>query len=585
MKLTFLGATHEVTGSCTLIEVGGSYGIVDCGMEQGEDVFVNQDLPVEASRIDFVLLTHAHIDHSGELPLLYKNGFRGPIFATAATCNLSNVMLRDCAHIQQADAEWANRKALRAGEPPVEPLYTIEDAEGAISRFRQCDYNQKIQISEHCVIRFVDVGHLMGSSSIEVWLREDGVEKKVVFSGDIGNLDQPILNNPHYITEADYVVTESTYGDRYHEKSDVDSVHFLASVIQRVFDRGGNVVIPSFAVGRTQEILYYLREIKLNDMVKGHGNFPVYVDSPMANEATGIFLQCDRHYFNEETRALLDAGINPLVFPGLHTTVSGEESRMINMNREPKVIISASGMCEAGRIRHHLKHNLWRRECLILFVGYQAVGTTGRAIRDGKKEIRLFGEDVAVNAEVSYLPGKSGHADKAGLLRWIKMFDPKPAMVFVNHGDDAAVKAYANCLETEYGFTVSAPYSGAVFDLIGGEYVAMPEGVPVARLSPKQRRNLTVFENLVAAVERLMRIARACRGMPNKEMAKFTGQINSLSDKWAHWELPPEKRDKLREEKKAGNRDAGLPESGGKRHKKDKDGKKHKDKSGKKHKK
>ena len=583
MKLTFLGATHEVTGSCTLIEVGGSYGIVDCGMEQGEDVFVNQDLPVEASRIDFVLLTHAHIDHSGELPLLYKNGFRGPIFATAATCNLSNVMLRDCAHIQQADAEWANRKALRAGEPPVEPLYTIEDAEGAISRFRQCDYNQKIQISEHCVIRFVDVGHLMGSSSIEVWLREDGVEKKVVFSGDIGNLDQPILNNPHYITEADYVVTESTYGDRYHEKSDVDSVHFLASVIQRVFDRGGNVVIPSFAVGRTQEILYYLREIKLNDMVKGHGNFPVYVDSPMANEATGIFLQCDRHYFNEETRALLDAGINPLVFPGLHTTVSGEESRMINMNREPKVIISASGMCEAGRIRHHLKHNLWRRECLILFVGYQAVGTTGRAIRDGKKEIRLFGEDVAVNAEVSYLPGKSGHADKAGLLRWIKMFDPKPAMVFVNHGDDAAVKAYANCLETEYGFTVSAPYSGAVFDLIGGEYVAMPEGVPVARLSPKQRRNLTVFENLVAAVERLMRIARACRGMPNKEMAKFTGQINSLSDKWAHWELPPEKRDKLREEKKAGNRDAGLPESGGKRHKKDKDGKKHKDKSGKKH--
>ena len=344
MKLTFLGATHEVTGSCTLIEVGGAYGIVDCGMKQGEEVFVNQELPVEAEKIDFVLLTHAHIDHSGELPLLYKKGFRGPIFATAATCNLANVMLRDCAHIQQSDAEWASRKALRAGEPPVEPLYTLEDAEGAISRLRHCDYSQKIQVSEHCIVRFTDAGHLMGSSSIEVWLREDGVEKKLVFSGDIGNIGMPIISDPHYITEADYVVTESTYGDRYHEKGEMDSVHYLANCIQRVFDRGGNVVIPSFAVGRTQELLYYLREIKLENMVTGHGNFPVYVDSPMANEATGIFLQCDRHYFNEETRALLDSGVNPLVFPGLHTTVSGEESKLINMNREPKVIISASGM-------------------------------------------------------------------------------------------------------------------------------------------------------------------------------------------------------------------------------------------------
>ena len=566
MKLTFLGATHEVTGSCTLIEVGGAYGIVDCGMKQGEEVFVNQELPVEAEKIDFVLLTHAHIDHSGELPLLYKKGFRGPIFATAATCNLANVMLRDCAHIQQSDAEWASRKALRAGEPPVEPLYTLEDAEGAISRLRHCDYSQKIQVSEHCIVRFTDAGHLMGSSSIEVWLREDGVEKKLVFSGDIGNIGMPIISDPHYITEADYVVTESTYGDRYHEKGEMDSVHYLANCIQRVFDRGGNVVIPSFAVGRTQELLYYLRESKLENMVTGHGNFPVYVDSPMANEATGIFLQCDRHYFNEETRALLDSGVNPLVFPGLHTTVSGEESKLINMNREPKVIISASGMCEAGRIRHHLKHNLWRRECMILFVGYQAAGTTGRAIRDGKKEIRLFGEDVAVNAEISYLPGKSGHADKAGLIQWITQFDPKPQMVFVNHGDDAAMRSYANCLADEHGLTVSAPFSGAVFDLVADEYITMPEGVPVARLSPKQRRSLTVFENLLAAVERLMRIARACRGIPNKELAKFTGQINSLADKWAHWEAPPEKRGK----KEKGVKDKKPEKKGGKKqHKKD----------------
>ena len=554
MRLTFLGATHEVTGSRTLIEAGGAYGLVDCGMEQGEDVFVNAEMPVGAEKIDFVLLTHAHIDHSGLLPLLYKQGFRGSIFATTATCNLCQVMLRDCASIQASDAEWQSRKSQRAGGPPVEPLYTMEDAEGAISRLRPCDYGHRVQVNEHVIARFVDVGHLMGSASIEIFLREGEVHKKVVFSGDIGNFNQPILNNPHYVTEADYVVTESTYGDRYHEKGKVDSVRFLAEIIQKTLDRGGNVVIPSFAVGRTQEMLYFIREIKLKNMVTGHGDFPVYVDSPMANEATAIFLQCDRHFFNEETRALLEAGVNPLVFPGLHISVSGEESKRINFNPEPKVIISASGMCEAGRIRHHLKHNLWRKESTILFVGYQAVGTTGRAIRDGKKEIRLFGEDVAVEAEISYLPGKSGHADKDGLLQWINSFDPKPDMVFVNHGDDAAVKAYANCLHDEYGFTaVSAPYSGAVFDLAAGVYTEMPEGIPVSRLTSKQRRNLTVFENLIAAVERLMKVARASRAMPNKELAKFTGQINSLADKWTGSE-PEKQKSKSKSKSKSGKK-------------------------------
>ena len=553
MRLTFLGATHEVTGSRTLIEAGGAYGLVDCGMEQGEDVFVNAEMPVGAEKIDFVLLTHAHIDHSGLLPLLYKQGFRGSIFATTATCNLCQVMLRDCASIQASDAEWQSRKSQRAGGPPVEPLYTMEDAEGAISRLRPCDYGHRVQVNEHVIARFVDVGHLMGSASIEIFLREGEVHKKVVFSGDIGNFNQPILNNPQYIAEADYVVTESTYGDRYHEKGKVDSVRFLAGIIQKTLDRGGNVVIPSFAVGRTQEMLYFIREIKLKNMVTGHGDFPVYVDSPMANEATAIFLQCDRHFFNEETRALLEAGVNPLVFPGLHISVSGEESKRINFNPEPKVIISASGMCEAGRIRHHLKHNLWRKESTILFVGYQAVGTTGRAIRDGKKEIRLFGEDVAVEAEISYLPGKSGHADKGGLLQWINSFDPKPDMVFVNHGDDAAVKAYANCLHDEYDFTVSAPYSGAVFDLAAGVYTEMPEGIPVSRLTSKQRRNLTVFENLIAAVERLMKVARASRAMPNKELAKFTGQINSLADKWTGSE-PEKQKSKSKSKSKSGKK-------------------------------
>ncbi|MCC8156058.1 MAG: MBL fold metallo-hydrolase [Oscillospiraceae bacterium] len=535
MKLTFLGATHEVTGSCTLIELSGRYGLVDCGMEQGRNVFVNEPLPVPASQIDFVLLTHAHIDHSGNLPLLYKQGFRGQIFATTATCHLCEIMLRDCANIQVSDAEWKNRKARRAGEPPVEPVYTMEDADGAISRLRPCGYDQPVQVGENIAVRFVDVGHLMGSASIEVYLREGDVSKKLVFSGDIGNTGQPIINDPHYVLSGDYVVTESTYGDRLHEKGERNSVQYLADCIQRVLDRGGNVVIPSFAVGRTQEILYFIREIKLADMVRGHGEFPVYIDSPLANEATGIFLQCDRQFFDSETLALLDAGINPLVFPGLKIAVSSEESKQINFDPTPKVIISASGMCDAGRIRHHLKHNLWRSECMVLFAGYQAVGTTGRAIRDGRKQIRLFGETVTVNAEISYLPGKSGHADKEGLLRWINAFTEKPQMVFVNHGEDAVVKSYAACLTDEYGYTASAPYSGAVFDLISGQYLRMPEGVPVARQTAKQQRNSAVFASLLAACERLSRVASGCQNIPNKELAKFTGQINSLADKWSGW--------------------------------------------------
>ncbi len=535
MNLTFLGATHEVTGSCTLVEICGHYGLVDCGMEQGIDTFVNIELPVSPTDIEFVLLTHAHIDHSGKIPLLYKLGCDAPVYATAATCHLCEIMLRDCAHIQESDAEWKSRKARRAGEAETAPYYSMEDAEAAISHLRPLDYGQKIQVAEGVIVRYIDAGHLMGSASIEVWLTEGETTKKIVFSGDIGNLNQPLINDPQYLHEADYVLTESTYGDRNHEKTDVNNIRYLADCIQRVLDRGGNLVIPTFAVGRTQEILYFIREIKVNGLVTGHGDFPVYVDSPLANEATGIFLQCDRKYFDAATAAMLDKGINPLMSPGVKLSVSSEESKAINFDREPKVILSASGMCEAGRIRHHLKHNLWRKECMILFVGYQAVGTTGRKIIDGAKHVTLFNEDISVQAEIGFLPGKSGHADRDGLLRWITAFDPKPAMVFVNHGDDAAVKAYANTLADEYGFTVGAPYSGAVFDLAQGVWVKTPEGVPVAKKTVKTERAAAAYAALAAAGERLQKIIAACRSIPNKELARFTGQVNSLADKWQKW--------------------------------------------------
>ena len=529
MKVTFLGATHEVTGSCTLIECGNNRGLVDCGMEQGKDIFENQKLPVAAGEIDFVLLTHAHIDHSGNLPLLFKNGFDGPIYATRETCNLCRIMLRDCAHIQESEAEWRNRKSRRSGGPAYEPVYTLDDAEAAIAHLRPVSYHELVQVGEHFAVRFSDVCHLLGSACIEVFMTENGVERKMVFSGDIGNLNQPIIRNvPETVADADYVMIESTYGDRLHDRH-VPPVKLLADYIQRTLDRGGNLVIPSFAVGRTQEMLYYIREIREKKLVTGHDGFPVYVDSPMANEATAIYLQCGHECFDEETRALVDAGINPIWSDGIRISVSSEDSKAINENPEPKVILSASGMCDAGRIRHHLKHNLWRKESTILFVGYQAEGTLGRQIVEGAKKVKLFGEEIAVRAEISWLPGVSGHADKNGLLSWISGFERKPAKVFVNHGDDDACTEFTRCLTEEHGFDAFAPYSGTSYDLAAGEFVTVTEGVPVKPKAETAKKPMNkYFGALISAAERLLRAVKTAEGRPNKELRKWTERIEDI---------------------------------------------------------
>lgn len=537
MKITFLGATHEVTGSCTYLEVNGHKFLVDCGMEQGVNVFVNEDIPVPPSEIECVLLTHAHIDHSGKLPWLYKYGFRGSVYATEATCNLCNIMLRDSAHIQEFEAEWQNRKAQRAGKSGYEPLYTMADAEGVIRKLRPVPYGERIQVLDGVDIAFTDVGHLLGSGSIEVWMREGDVEKKMVFSGDIGNHDRPILRDPQPTLEADYVMIESTYGNRYHEKheEEQDYVRQLADVIQRTLDRGGNVVIPSFAVGRTQEILYFIRQIKEDGLVRGHDGFKVYVDSPLANEATSVFVQSDRNYFDDNMRALLDAGKNPLFFPGLEISVTSDESKAINFDMSPKVILSASGMCEAGRIRHHLKHNLWRKESTILFVGYQAVGTLGRSIYEGTKQVKLFGEEIGVSAQIDTLAGISGHADKEGLLKWINSFEKKPSLVFVNHGEDESCKSFAECLEKENGFRAVAPYSGTIYDLAAGECVKETEGVLIPKESKPSgdgMRTEGFFGNLAAAGRRLTGLISKWRERPNKEIKRFTKDVEDLCDKW-----------------------------------------------------
>lgn len=530
MELMFIGAAHEVTGSCHYLNACGKNILVDCGMEQGVDTFENAILPVADAMIDYVLLTHAHVDHSGRLPFLYSRGFRGKILATDATADLCSIMLRDCAHIQMQEAEWKNRKAKRhSGAEIVEPLYTMEDADGAIRRIVPCHYNNKVRLCDGIEIRFTDIGHLLGSASIEVWITEKDVTKKIVFSGDIGNYNQPIIKDPKKTGSADYVVIESTYGDRIHSQERPDYVAELTEILQRTFDRGGNVVIPSFAVGRTQEMLYFLRKIKMERLVHGHENFPVYVDSPLAVEATGIFQKNEYDCFDAEAMELVKRGVNPLSFPGLRLSITSDESKAINFEDCPKVIVSASGMCEAGRIRHHLKHNLWRPESTVLFVGYQAVGTLGRIILEGAREVKLFGESIEVRAEIARLTGISGHADKNGLLDWIQGFEGKPERVFVVHGEDSVCEAFRQCLQTEYGLKADAPYSGSRYDL--KENVCVYKAEPVA-LRKKTRGPSDVFARLLAAGQRLLAVVRQNEGIANKDMGRFADQINSLCDKW-----------------------------------------------------
>ena len=534
MKLTFIGAAHEVTGSCHYLEACGKHILIDCGLEQGPDLYENQEIPINPSMIDYILLTHAHIDHSGKIPLLVKNGFKGEIICTFATSDLCSIMLRDSAHIQESEAEWRNRKALRSGAPLYEPLYTVQDAMNAVALLAPIDYNQTIQLCEGIELRFTDVGHLLGSSCIEVWITEDGVSKKIVFSGDVGNIDQPIIKDPQHVDATDYLVIESTYGNRVHSTVKPDYIKDLTRVLRETFAKGGNVVIPSFAVGRTQELLYFIREIKENNLLPEYQNFEVYVDSPLAIEATNVFQKNVQSCFDEDAMALISKGINPLLFQGLKTTITSEESKMINFNDKPKVIISASGMCEAGRIRHHLKHNPWRKECTILFVGYQAVGTLGRKLVESKPEsVRLFGENVEVNARIEVLAGISGHADMNGLLNWIDGFKEKPSHIFVVHGEDSVTDSFAATITDRFGIPAFAPYSGGCVDLATDTILS--EGIRLPKKAvekPAKARALTAFNRVVAAAKHLMDVVLKNEGLANKDLAKFESQIQNLADKW-----------------------------------------------------
>lgn len=534
MKVSFLGAAHEVTGSCSLLEVAGKKIMIDCGMEQGADIYENCELPVSPSDIDCLLLTHAHIDHSGKIPALAANGFDGPVFCSEPTKKLCNIMLLDSAHIQEFEAEWRNRKAKRSGREEYVPLYTSDDVRKAMEQFVGCVYEKEYDIFDGIKIKFFDAGHLLGSASIKITFREDGDEKTIVFSGDVGNIGRPLICDYKCPDKADYVVIESTYGNRLHEEKP-DYIGQLINVFQRTFDRGGNVVIPSFAVGRTQELLYLIRIIKEKGLIKGHENFPVFVDSPLAVEATGIYSDSEmKPYYDEETLSLLDKGITPIRFPNLNLSVTSDDSIKINLDKTPKIILSASGMCEAGRIRHHLKHNLWRRDSTILFVGYQTEGTVGRLLLDGADTVKLFGEEIKVNAEIAQISGMSGHADRSMLLDWIDGFSEYPQKIFVNHGNDTVCDEFAESITERFGIEATAPYNGAEYDLLTGE--CLYEGNRVKKepkvFSIKSKRTSFVYDKLLAAGRRLMSVIEKNKEGANKDLAKFRDQIIALCDKW-----------------------------------------------------
>lgn len=539
MKLTFIGAAHEVTGSCTLLETNGKRILIDYGMEQGKDFYANVAIPALPVELDAVLLTHAHIDHSGLLPTLAKNGYCGGVHATEATCSLADIMLRDSAHIQEFEAEWRNRKNTRSGDAPFVPLYTMEDAQALIKQLVRHAYGERFSLFDGVMVRFVDAGHLLGSASVELWLTENGETRKLVFSGDLGNRNQPLLNDPTPIDQADYVVLESTYGDRLHDVPP-DYAKELADVLQKTFDRGGSVIVPSFAVGRTQEMLYFIRHIKAEGLVHGHDGFPVFVDSPLANAATRVFVENAPSCYDAEAKAFVLAGENPLSFPGLTVSETSDDSKAINIDKRQKVILAASGMCEAGRIKHHLKHGLWDPKNTVLFVGYQAEGTLGRSLVDGASKVTLFGETIRVGAEIRQLPGVSGHADANMLVSWITHVSPKPARVFVNHGESSVCDAFVKRLHDECDIDAYAPYSGAVFDLLQNALIYESAPMPIARKSESQTAEAqgkkaaadTPYGKLLSALERLTALIGKGAGRSNREMTSVCDKLNAISDAW-----------------------------------------------------
>ena len=460
MDLQVCGAAREVTGSCYWIHVGKASFLIDCGMHQGgekEEALNSAPFLFDPAAIDFMLLTHAHIDHSGLIPRLVREGFAGPIYATSATCDLVEIMLLDSAHIQEGEAEWRERKARRAGHQAVQPLYTQDDARKVPALCRPVEYDKQLELAPGVVVVFHDAGHILGSAFLELRLEDQGEKVLVIFSGDMGQPDQPIIRDPEVAEKTDYLIMESTYGDREHPH-DGDPREELAQILKEAHQSGGNVIIPAFAVGRTQELLFFLRKICDDHEL----DMPVYVDSPLAVQATQVYRR-HREDFDEESQKMFAEKGGIFDWPQLHYTASADESRALNEKRGV-VIISASGMADAGRIKHHLKHNLWRPEAHVVIVGFQAQNTLGRRLLEGEKRVRIFGEEIAVRAHIHELSELSAHADQSQLVSWASHFKP-PKLTILTHGEFASATALQHVLQERLKFTVVIAEKGETFDL------------------------------------------------------------------------------------------------------------------------
>ena len=541
MNITFCGGARTVTGSCYLVECSGYRFLIDCGMFQGSDenLYERGAFPFEPSRIDFVILTHAHIDHSGRLPLLVKRGFKGKIYSTDATKKLSLIMLLDSAHIQKMEAEWGYKKHKRGSGKEYNALYDIIDVENTMKLFSSFEYNKMKAVNDNISFRFQDAGHLLGSCHVEVFLKEDSKEKKIVFSGDIGNTNQPLIKNPTFIRDADFVVTESTYGDKLHQEegskilSTIERAENLAAVIDETFKRKGNLIIPAFAVGRTQEILYFLHLIHIKRMLDYQ--VPVFLDSPMGIKASDVFASSIAQYFDNEAKAALQRGENILQFPSLLVSESVDDSKKINSFPDPCVIISSSGMCNAGRIKHHLKYNLWRENSSILFTGYQATGTLGRMIIDGAHSVRIFGEPIDVKAHIYSMKNLSGHADQSGIIKWISAFDKaRLKQVFVVHGEERSANFFSGFITKNLELNAYAPKFGEKFNLLAGDYIST-EYKPIEDSQEKIRLDNSVatlkeqeklLNELIAKIEKLSSLQDEHE---KKKINKFINKVSYIS--------------------------------------------------------
>lgn len=528
MKIKFCGAVRSVTGSSHLITTEKHKILLDCGQFQGSNELEewNRTFEFDPTELDFVLVSHAHIDHSGRLPLLAKRGFRGKIYCSDPTADLLNIMLRDSAYIHEKEAEWTNKKNQRAGKPTVEPLYTIQDAENALKLVQPVLYNQLLTIDDEVKAVFNDAGHILGSSIIELFIKEHEKESKLVFSGDLGVKGRPILRDPTIIKKADYLIMESTYGNRVHEPNAL-SIENLIRIVERTVKRGGNVIIPSFAVGRTQELIY-----EFNRFYEQHKEYKsflddvmVYVDSPLATSATEVFRR-NAHAFDDDLKEYIMKGDNPLDFKNLKFTRTSEESQALNFNPNPKVIISASGMCEAGRIKHHLKHNLWNPKSSIVFVGYQAEGTLGKSIVRGDKDVSVFGEKIHVEAEIFDLQGFSGHADQAGLLEWLQGFRVKPSRIFLVHGEEESKREFAELVKAKLNYECIQVKNVAEYTLENGDQLTVEESEErIASPESLEKIKMTiagVHDNL----ERLLYHTALAVG--NEIPAERVAEINNL---------------------------------------------------------